>query len=190
MTGTVIILTLAYVGVAALLLNLNLGGAMRFGWSVKLGAIVLVTGLYVAAWVGHNGLLGWPTSERMPEDFRLHWVTVTEPDKVTGADGSIFFWVRILDEAGLPHGDPRAYRVPWDEETAEAAQAALEQLEGGQPLNGRMSRQAIDPDAEITPEEGRDYAGDDGASGVGERPQFEFVRVLPPTLPAKPLPRE
>ena len=118
MTGTVIILTLAYVGVAALLLNLNLGGAIRFGWSVKLGAIVLVTGLYVAAWVGHNGLLGWPTSERMPEDFRLHWVTVTEPDKVTGADGSIFFWVRILDEAGLPHGDPRAYRVPWDEETA------------------------------------------------------------------------
>lgn len=189
MTLTVVVLTLAYVGVAALLLNLSLGAAIRFGWSIKLGAIFAVTALYVAAWVGHNGLMGWPTSERMPEDFRLHWVTVNEPDKVTGADGSIFFWVRELDEAGLPQGDPRAYRVPWDEETAEAAEAALELLQGGKPLNGRMSRQAIDPDADMTPEEGTDYAGDDGASGIGARPRFKFVRVIPPALPAKPVPQ-
>ncbi len=189
MTPTVVVLTLAYVGVAALLLNLNLSVTTRFGWGIKLAAIVLVSGLYVGAWVGHKGLMGWPTSERMPEDFRLHWVTVKEPDKATGADGSIFFWVRMLDEAGLPQGDPRAYRVPWDEETAEAAEAALEQLEAGKPLNGRMSRQIIDTDADLTPEEGRDYAGNDGTTGSAERPRFEFVRVLPPTLPAKPVPQ-
>ena len=49
-------------------------------------------------------------------------------------------WVRSLDEAGLAYGVPRAHSIPWSEEAAEAAQEALENLEEGELLNGRMSR--------------------------------------------------
>ena len=135
MTGAVVALTLAYAAVAALLLNLNL--ATRWSAVVKVGAIVVVSGLYVVAWQGHRGLLGWATTEALPQEFRLHWITADEPDKKTGADGTIYYWIRALDEAGLPDGEPRAYRARWTEETAQVAEAALEHLGEGQLLNGR-----------------------------------------------------
>ena len=164
MTGVAVVLTLAYVAVAALLLNLNL--ATRWNVFVKAGAIVLVTGLYAVAWHGHKGLLGWATGEPLPDEFRVHWVTIDEPDKTTGGRGAIYFWVRELTVGGLPHGPPRAYRVAWNEVTGEAAEEALERLE-----------------------EGGDSGGDAFASSSsGDRPQLEFSRVPPPVLPPKPPP--
>ncbi len=186
MTSVIVILSLAYAAVAALLLNLNL--ATRYNGAVKFGAIAVVSGLYIGAWNGHQDLLGWATPQGMPEEFRVHWITIDEPDKKTGEDGSIFFWVRELDQAGLPASEPRAHRVPWDQDTAEAAQEALEKLEQGEPLNGRMSRQVL-AEEEPPPQEGLDYEGAPALSGSdGFRPQFEFSRVPPPTLPPKAVP--
>ena len=180
MTGVAVVLTLAYVAVAALLLNLNL--ATRWNVFVKAGAIVLVTGLYAVAWHGHKGLLGWATGEPLPDEFRVHWVTIDEPDKTTGGRGAIYFWVRELTVGGLPHGPPRAYRVAWNEVTGEAAEEALERLEEGELLNGRMR-----PD--IATVDGGDSGGDAFASSSsGDRPQLEFSRVPPPVLPPKPPP--
>ncbi len=185
MIASIVVLTLAYAALVALLANLNL--ATRVPRAVKAGAIVAVTGLYAAAWQAHLGLLGWATPEPLPEDFRLHWVTVDEPDKVSGADGTIYFWVRELDEAELPRGAPRAHRIPWDEATAEEAQEALSQLEAGEPLNGHFSRQGLNPEDE-TLVEGADYGGGFDSATSGERPRFEFSRVPPPALPAKDAP--
>ena len=58
MTTVIVILSLAYAAVAALLLNLNL--ATQWSGAVKTGAIVLVSGLYVGAWQGHQDLLRDP----------------------------------------------------------------------------------------------------------------------------------
>ena len=182
MIASIMVLTLAYAALVALLANLNL--ATRLPRVVKAAAIIAVTGLYAAAWQAHKGLLGWATPEPLPEDFRLHWVTVDEPDKASGGDGTIYFWVRELDAAGLPRGAPRGHRVPWDEATAEEAQAALSQLEAGEPLNGHFSRQSLNPEDEA-PVEGADYGGGFGSATSGERPRFEFSRVPPPALPAK-----
>ena len=174
MIGVAVVLTVAYVAVAALLLNLNL--ATRRNVFIKAGAVVLVTGLYAVAWHGHKGLLGWATGEPLPDEFRVHWVTIDEPDKMTGARGAIYFWVRELNAGGLPHGPPRAYRVAWNEVTAEAAEEALERLEGGELVNGRMRPHIADPDAGAPTVDG------------GDRSQLEFSRVPPPVLPPKPLP--
>lgn len=80
--------------------------------------------------------------------------------------------------------------MPWDEPTAEAAEAALAQLEDGELLNGLLSRQVVDPDAEPRPVEGADdYSGDPLASATSDvQPRFEFRRVRPPALAPKPLP--
>ena len=185
MTGAVIFLSLAYAAVAALLLSLNL--ATRYALGIKAVAVAAVTGLYGVTWLGLNGLLGWATPAVMPEEFRVLWITMDEPEKATGEPGHIFFWVRELDDAGLPVGEPRAHRLPWSEASAERAQAALEQLEEGERLNGRLGRNLVDDDGSL--ESGTAYAGERSAAGAGgERPDFEFVRVPPPALPAKALP--
>ncbi len=179
-------LSLAYAVIVALLLNLGL--ASRWGLAVKLGAIVVASGFYIAAFEGHKQLMGWATSAVMPEQFRLHWITIEEPDKASRSPGSIFFWISELDAAGLVTSEPRAHRLPWDEATAQAAEDALAALNEGEPLNGFISRGAIAAD--------KDAAGQgDGAGGSaypsgddGLRPSFEFRRVPPPTLPPKPQP--
>ena len=182
MTTVVVWLSVAYAVVAALLLNLNL--ATRHGRLVKVTTILLVTGLYVVAWHGHRDLLGWATPDDFPDEFRLHWITVDEPDKATGRDGAIFFWLRALDEAGLVASEPRAHRMPWDPETARAAEDAQKALEDGEVLNGRMSREQFTPMDEPVEQEAV-YEGTPTFGDSGVRPRFEFVRAPPPSLPAK-----
>lgn len=185
MTGSVILLSVAYAAVAALLLNLNL--ATRYAVWVKGLSVLLVTGLYLGSWNGLNGLMGWATPAAMPDEFRLMWIAMDEPDKKTREPGSIYFWVRELDEAGLPIGAPRAHRVVWSEEAAESAEAALKEIEEGELLNGRLSRNLVSDQEEVEP--GVEYAGDQSVSGTGgERPNFEFIRVPPPALPPKSVP--
>ena len=58
MTASVLWLTLAYVAVAALLLNFNL--KTRYAMGLKAAAIVVVSLLYFGAWHGSRGLMGWP----------------------------------------------------------------------------------------------------------------------------------
>lgn len=185
MIGALVGLAMAYAALAALLAHLNL--RTRLPRAVKAGAIVVVTGLYVGAWQAHKGLLGWATPESLPDQFRLHWVTVDEPDKASGGAGAIYFWVRELDEAGLAQGAPRAYSIPWDEATAEEAAEALARLQEGKPLNGFLSRQALAPEAEAEIE-GADYGSGFDSAMSGDRPRFEFSRVPPPALPAKAAP--
>ncbi|MEM8766617.1 MAG: hypothetical protein AAGE43_04185 [Pseudomonadota bacterium] len=185
MSSAVLVLSIAYALIAALLLSLNI--ATRYALWVKAAAVTVVTGFYGVTWMGLNGMLGWATAAVMPEEFRVLWITMDEPDKATGEPGHIFFWVRELDAAGLPVGEPRAHRVPWSEESAESAQEALEQMEEGELLNGRLGRNLVDDEDAL--ETGTAYAGERSVAGAGgERPDFEFVRVPPPALPAKALP--
>ena len=185
MIAAAIALTVAYAAVAALLLHFNL--RTRLPMLVKSGALLIVTALYFGAWQAQKALLGWATPGALPEDFRLQWLTVEDPDKATGEDGAIYFWVRKLDAAGFPAGPPRAHRVPWNEATAEAAQDALAQLQAGEPLNGTFTRQAVVAPAE--PEAATARAGAaQGSTTNAERSRFEFRRAPPPTLPPKPMP--
>ena len=105
MIAAVVGLALAYAALVALLANLNL--RTRLPRTVKAGAIVAVTGLYVVAWQAHQGLLGWATPESLPDRFRLHWVTVDEPDKASGGAGR-----DLLLGAETRRGGSRRRRAP------------------------------------------------------------------------------
>lgn len=187
MTAGLILLLAAYAVGVALLLNLGL----RSPWPrrVKLGAVILAFGFYLIAFEGHKRLLGWATPAPMPEQFRLHWIRVDEPDKPKDAPGGIFFWISELDAAGLVIGEPRAHRLPWDLATAQAAQEALKVLQEGEPLNGYATRTAPAAKTEAGEPAPSGASAPNPAQG-GLKPQFEFRRAPLPKLPAKPLPAE
>lgn len=183
MTAGLILLLTAYVAIVALLLALNLRSPWRR--RVKLGAVILAVGFYLIAFEGHKRLLGWATPAPMPEQFRLHWIRVDEPDKPEGASGAIFFWISEIDEAGLPIGEPRAHRLPWNLATAQAAQKALATLAEGEPLNGRLTRTAAAAKTEAGEPTPSGASAPNPANG-SLQPQFEFRRAPLPELPAKP----
>ena len=175
-------LAVCYAAVAALLLNLNLAS----GWStrVKFGAIGLVSLLYAGTWIGINGLVGWPTEEAMPDHFQLQWVTIDEPGS-QGEPGAIYYWVRAFGD-GAGRERPRAHALPFDEANSEAAREALNLLQEGKRVEGRITKQLIKPKREASdgpsePDDGR-RPGD----GPQDRPRFEFREMPPPDLPAKP----
>lgn len=176
-------LVLIYSVSTALLLALCFSD--RLSRSLKIIMVVSVTALYFVAWYGYQATLGWPTKEMLPDNFRVIWITLEEPDKTRKTPGMIAFWVRRLDEAGLAYGRPRAHSIPWSEEAAEAAQEALDNLGKGELLNGRMSRDLAPTADDVEPEThafdtGKTLQNEDGSS-----PNFELFKVVPPSLPAK-----
>ena len=182
----IILLTLAYVAIGALLLNLNL--ASKWNAWMKATAIVVVSLFYFASYHGLRALSGLPSSETLPQDFRLLYVNIEEPDKLSGSEGSIYIWLRILQEGSqLASGEPRAYRLPYSEALAENVEAALTQLEEGKRLNGKRSRQQI-TEQEISDEQQRvAITGESGSeTSVGNDFSIVFREVPPPDLPPKP----
>ncbi len=180
------LLAFSYVAVAALLLNWSI--RVRAPVLAKVGAIVLVSACYVFTYFGLRALQGWPTDARLPDNFRLQWITVEEPDKATGTTGQIFFWVRHLDGRDQPVARPRAYQLPFSEALAEDAQVVLEKIQGGQTVNGFVSREPINADA--LREEG-DASGERGRRALAQDQavlRIEFRDVPRPALPAKSAP--
>ena len=94
---------------------------------------------YVLTWLGYKQVLGWPSTQEIPEEFRLIWVSIDEPDKFTKMEGQIYFWIRYMDEADIPFGKPRAFSLVWSEENHKIAQSALLKLKEGTQLNGIMN---------------------------------------------------
>lgn len=128
MIEPLIVLSIAYAAVAALLLNL----CIRSRWPawVKAGAIVLTGSLYYFTYGALHGFLGWPAQEQPPERFQLVGAVVEEGDKNTGRPGWIYLWTLPLedDRAGAA---PRAYRVPYTEALHRQVGEAERQLRRG-----------------------------------------------------------
>ena len=184
MIASALVLTLAYVIVAALLLNMNL--ATRYSAGVKALVIVLVSLLYFGAWHGYRGLMGWPSPDPLPEKFRVLWISIDEPDKANGLPGSLDYWVRALDSAGLASGPPRAHRLVWTEAEAEAAQEALDRMDEGEVLDARRSRAPLARVNEAPVLEEEEWGNRISPGEDVRRSTFEFMAVGKPNLPGKP----
>ena len=175
----VVLLTLAYVAVAALLLNLNL--ATPHSRKVKVAAIALVTALYVGAWPGHKGLLGWASDDPLPERFRLHYANVEEPGKGSRAPGTIYLWISALD-GPLERRAPRAYRITWDADTARAVLDALAEVERGIVIEGRAGDGSM---GRVQPVEVADRLANRSGEAAAPQVGIEFRKVPTPPLPPK-----
>ncbi|MDA0369468.1 MAG: hypothetical protein O3C65_13815 [Proteobacteria bacterium] len=192
MTETVFALTGAYIVVGLLLLSLNL--ASRWRWWIKVGAVVIVSALYLGTFVGIESLLGWPSPTTLPSRFQLLYGKVVEPNKFTSEVGYIYLWVEVLDENNVPSGLPRAYQVPYTDDLAHKVLTAIGRVEDGELVAGEVSeidlngRDEDDPDKEnIELEEDQDEQG--GGVDVELFPDnpfsVDFGDMPPPVLPEK-----
>ena len=138
---------------------------------------------YVLTWLGYKQVLGWPSMQEIPEDFRLIWVSIDEPDKLTKKKGKIYLWIRYVDEANIPFGKPRAFSLVWNEENHKIAQSALLKLKDGIQLNGIKTYGVLEADK--FDERSNPYEESVSSSSEEGNPSFEFKEVTPPSLPPK-----
>jgi hypothetical protein len=99
-----------------LLLSLNVASLWR--WPIKAGAIVVTSGLFVGTYVAINGMIGWPSADRLPSRASFLASRIVEPDQFTGDPGVIFVWLQSIDEHNLPIGEPRAYKLGFNRAVA------------------------------------------------------------------------
>lgn len=122
-------LVAAYVVLAAILLSIAIWNRVR--WWIRAGTIVVTFGFFFVTYVSVKNLLGWPTSDSLPDRFEIIFAIIREPDEVTRSAGAIYVWALTLpgegavDEADIydpaaldtrvqPEQMPRAYRLAYD----------------------------------------------------------------------------
>jgi hypothetical protein len=136
MSASVLGLASAYLLLAVLLLSVNLTSWWR--WWIKAGAVVLTTGFFGVTYLAVNGLMGWPTAQRLPPRFNLVWTKVVEPDKKTNSAGAVYIWAEALDENNVPARIPRSYQLAYTDALARKIEAVQEEREMGTEVLGRL----------------------------------------------------
>ena len=104
-------LALAYVFLLFLLLLAVFRS--EIGHGLKLLLSVLCLGFYLWHYNALQEYLGWPAAGALPARFALVSSFTVEPDLKRDEAGSIYLWVRDLDNDTAV---PRAYRLPYDKE--------------------------------------------------------------------------
>ncbi len=171
MNQAVLGLTLTYVALAALLLGIFLFARVP-AW-LKLTCVIVVSGFYYLTYNSYQGLLGWPTGQKIPEHFQLLASSITEPDDDTGDPGSIHIWLSTIIE-NQPATEPRAYELPYDLELHSALEEALKKQRRG---NVQMGRQKMMAEPEALPRDATRYGQ--------KRQKLEFYDLPDPQLPEK-----
>lgn len=109
----------------------------RFHWGIKAGVVVLVSMFYSLSYVSLVNLLGWPTSEHLPDHFRLVAAEIYEPDKAQGTPGEIYLWVTSLDE-NAGRTTPRAFKIPYSPTLHSKLDEATKGLKNGTAQMGEI----------------------------------------------------
>jgi hypothetical protein len=190
-------IAMGFVLIAALILWFIIGS--KGHWGIKASMILL--SLYFCLSVGFSiaGFMGWPTDDKLPSKFLLHWVVIQEPDVKLGDEGSIYIWVRPINEPGIEHKEwndyllsfydgksrPRAYRMPYSRELHEQAQKAIDAISRGEGVGGiNGTDEKKGRGKESGKGKGSDKAGDGGRS-LTNNGGIEFHKLPPPKLPDK-----
>lgn len=107
-------------------------------WWIKAGAVVVTTAFFALTYLAVNGLMGWPTGQRLPPRFNLVWTKVVEPDKKTNNAGAVYIWAEALDENNVPARTPRSYQLSYTDALARKIAAAQEERDKGADVMGRL----------------------------------------------------
>lgn len=125
----------ACVLILLLLLSINLYS--KWSWPVKAATVIVTSAFYVICFLSVPELLGWPTTQPLPERFRLLAIQVDQPNKLTRDEGAIYLWLTDADDESLS-APPRAYRLPYSGPLHELVVSAGAKLKTGSPQIGEF----------------------------------------------------
>lgn len=190
MVTAVIGLVAAYIVLAVLLLSLNFTSLWR--WWIKAAAIIVTTVFFGVTFQTLNGLMGWPTTQKLPARFTLVWSLVVEPDKKTNGSGCIYLWAEELDDNNVPSSTPRSYQLPYSDALARRIAGAQEKRDRGVEVMGRVedagSRlEELRSDIKMGRIErnGEDNAAADTVPFMDDGARLSFEELPPVILPDK-----
>ncbi|HIF50118.1 MAG TPA: hypothetical protein EYQ42_01045 [Thiotrichaceae bacterium] len=106
----------AYIILGLLLLSINLYS--KWSWPVKAMTIIITSVFYVVTYYSFPPLLGWPTTQHPPSQFRLISAHVVQPNKETGKEGSVYLWLTEIKNMS-DSAEPRAYELQYSSELHE-----------------------------------------------------------------------
>ena len=92
----------------------------------RLPLLVLLPVFYWVHWQAVSDLIGWPSSEALPNTFEMVSAVVVEPDVQQAEDGEIYLWIRPR-----LRGKPRAYVLPYSRELHELVHASNQKIAQG-----------------------------------------------------------
>jgi len=142
--------------------------------------------------------MGWPTEDKIPNKFLLHWAVVEEPDVKLGDEGSIYLWLKPLSETEEEHDDwqdyllsfydgksqPRAHKLSYSRELHEKTQEAIEMLMGGQGVGGTNEGEPGEGEGSEKGAEEKTGEGK-GKGSLTRNGEIMFHKLPPPVLPDK-----
>lgn len=134
MQGHVVLLTIAYAALGALLLVVL--ARLSLARSAKIAAIGAMSVFNIAVFFFSQGLTGWSSATALPDRFQLLWARVVEPNPSRGFQGAIHLWVEALDRHNIPSGEPRAFVLPYTRALAAKAAAAQSEIKKGNAQGG------------------------------------------------------
>jgi hypothetical protein len=191
MTSPVAGLVAAYLVLAVLLLSLNLTSLWR--WWIKAAAIVVTTGFFGITYQAVSGMMGWPTTQRLPSRFNLVWTRIVEPDKKTSSAGGIYIWAEELDENNVPANKPRSYQLSYTDDLARKVAGAQEKRDRGSDVMGRLDDERQRPAEETGKaikigqirKDGEQNAATDTVPFKDDGASLNFEELPPVVLPDK-----
>lgn len=171
MNEVLVSLVLAYLIIAAILLLVLIQSPIR--WWFKLILIVVVSLFAWISYLGWEQSQGWPAQVGVPDKFLLHFAVTEEPDDDLEIEGAIFLWLTDLKHDELAE-EPRAYRLPYDQQLHAKVESAMRRAKAGNLQLGIKRGGDELPEVKRFRKELGDHIAD-----------IEFVPVPDPELPEK-----
>ncbi len=101
----------SYILVAILLLYLNL--YTSWSWKFKAAGILITSFFYIILYFSFPPILGLPSNDNPPDDFRIIGTHVQQPNDTNGRDGEIYLWLARIGTTMEIIEPPRAYKLPY-----------------------------------------------------------------------------
>ena len=190
------IIMASFVIITSLVLWFVIGS--RGMWGLKAATIAAALYFCLSISFSLENFEGWPSNTSLPEEFRVHWVVIEEPDK-KGSEGAVYIWAENLQPLESDSGwwlsfekgntdTPRAYKLPYSRDLHERAQQALERLQAGEGVMGKNgggeAGEGEGDGSEGMPGDGGETGGEGGGS-LSRNGGITFQKLPPTKLPDK-----
>jgi hypothetical protein len=190
------ILTIAFILLSAIILWFVIGSKGQ--WHLKAVCIALTLYFSLSLSKSLHDVAGWPSGERLPDKFEIHWGLVEEPDKSTGKKGRIYLWLTPQDKEeesswlisfySAETDSPRVYSIPYSRDNHEKVEGTIDAIKQGQRMQGGMGEGGGDGkggDGEGKNQGQGEGKGDGGQGSLSRSPELYFGPLPPPKLPEK-----